>query len=194
MERHLCGQQYDRFLTHFGDRFWPKNTDRALARTVGCKFAGIAPRYPQQANWQSIPATGEYWKALGLFLIYGAAFALSTVGTRVTDGIDPPTWITVILAVVSIGVPFVVLIWGAILTSRQICQKTGYPSSPEGLILMLFATCIAAALISLPFAITAWAFLVISLPLVVWIYLAILQRRLAPPSEATEQDRHVQSV
>jgi len=59
---------------------------------------------------------------------------------------------------------------------------------------MLFATCIAAALISVPFAITTWAFLVISLPLVVWIYLAILQRRLAPPSDATEQDRHVRSV
>jgi len=137
---------------------------------------GVAPGYPQHVSWLRAPTTGEYWKVLGFALVYGAVFALSAVATRATaDGINQPTWITVILAVVAIGISIFVLIWGAILASRQIRQNTGYPSTPDGLILMLFTSSIAVYLISLPFAITAWAFTVISLPLVVWGYLAVLR-------------------
>lgn len=83
------------------------------------------------------------------------------------------------------------LIWGAVLASRQVRKGTGYPSSPEGLILVLLAACVAAVPISLPFAINPRVFVVVSLPLVVWTYLAVLQRRLTPPAQATERDRNV---
>jgi len=142
-----------------------------------------------------IPRSAGYWKVLAISLVYCAAFSLVATGTWMYGvGLDQPAWFQIVLAVVAIGMPFVVLIWGAVLASRQIRQRTGYPSSPEGLILVLLAASIAAGLISLPFEISAEYFVIVSLPFVVWIYLAILQRRFGPLSAVREREPRVRSA
>jgi len=153
------------------------------------------PGQEQQDNWKRLPASAGYWKALAIFFVYCAALFLATTGIDMyLDGSDRPGWVEVAIVVVALGMPIFVLIRGAMLASRQIRRKTGYPSSPDGLILMLVATGISAGLISLPFEVSATYFVIVSLPFVVWVYLAILQRRFGPPSEVRGRDRRVRSA
>lgn len=125
-----------------------------------------------------IPASADYWKVVGIFFVYCAALTLLTTDSWMFGiGEDQPAWFQVAVVVVALVMPFFVLIWGAMFASRQIRQRTGYPSSPDGVILMLIATGTSGFLLSLPFGIDATAFYLVGLPFVVWVYLAILQRR-----------------
>jgi ABC-type branched-subunit amino acid transport system permease subunit len=105
-----------------------------------------------------------------------------------------PSWIEVAVGIAVWASPIVVLIWGAVIASRLIRRKTGYPSSPEGLILMLVVSGISAFLISLPFEIPADYFVIVCLPFAVWVYLAILRRLFGPPAEVREGEQLLRSA
>jgi polyferredoxin len=125
-----------------------------------------------------LPATADYWKVVAIFFTYfTAVLLLTTGGWMYGKRLNLPDQVFLAIGFGSGVIAAVVLIWGAVFASRQIRAKAGFASSPDGVILMLFATGISAFLISLPFGIDANVFCLVSLPFVVWVYLAILQRR-----------------
>jgi Ca2+/Na+ antiporter len=85
----------------------------------------------------------------------------------------------------AVSVQFVALIWGGILASRQIREKAGYMSSPDGVILILLMVVLVGFVLSLLVDISVWASMFICVPVFVWVYVAILTHRTAR-NRATE--------
>lgn len=157
----------------------------------------MSERTLRQSNWLRIPASVDFWKVLFIVFLYSFAVSLcAAFSPMALDGINMPTWITVILVAAAIVIPFFALIWGAVRASREIRRRIAdCPSTPEGLILTLILNWTIAGLVSLPLAINAWALTLVCLPFAVWAYLAILQRRTTQPAkEATQTGSSARSV
>lgn len=143
----------------------------------------MSSRHSQQDSWLRIPLSVEYWKVVGIFLVYFSAFAIgAAIGPLALDDFGLPILITIVFFALVLAVPLFVLVWGAVLASREIRRRTaGYRSTPEGLILTLIATCVAAGLLGVLLTVSPWPLTAVSLPFAVWTYLGILRRRLVRP-------------